>query len=175
MRYVYAVISAAELSELSLQLPQSLLFTNYIDIDGYFIDVGSSRRERGALLRTVKPNDQVVIESRLSCGLTPDEVNDLEHRLWEKKARLTCAVESNESIAFDSVPVLDSEQDKTKTTTPVQKHRRKLRVNIDPALFAKLYQELKTGKIKKKEMAEKVGLSYTALINRIQRYEQIGE
>lgn len=175
MRYVYAVISSVEAAALSSQLPQSLMFTNYIDADGYFIDVGSSRRERGALLRTVNPNDQVVIESRSACGLTPDEVNDFEHRLWEKKARLTCAIESDGTVPADSVPVADSACDKITMAVPAPKHRRKLRVNIDPVLFAKLYQELKAGKIKKKEMAEKVGLSYTALINRIQRYEQIGE
>ena len=165
MRYAYAVISDAEASS----LPASLTFINFIDVDGYFIDVGCSRRERGALLRTVNPNDQVVIESGLTCGLTLDEVNDLEHRLWEKKARLTCAIPS------DSVPVADSQRGEKRYAAQVPKHCRKLRVNIDPVLFAKLYQELKAGKIKKIEMAEKVGLSYTALINRIQRYEQIGE
>lgn len=175
MRYVYAVILPAEAAELSSQLPQSLLFTNYIDVDGYFIDAGNSRRERGALLRTVKPNDQVVIESRSSCGMDTEEVDDLEHHLLEKKARLTCAIESDEIVPDTSVPIAESAHDEARTTTPAPKHRRKLRVNIDPVLFAKLYQELKAGKIKKKEMAEKVGLSYTALNNRIQRYEQIGE
>lgn len=174
MRYVYAVISDAEADMLSTCLPESLSFTNYIDVDGYFIDAGSSRRERGALLRTVEMNDQVVIESRESCGLSPEEVTDLEHRLWDKKARLTCAVETEQAEEEPVETEKESAQVETEAEKPA-KRRRKLRVNVDPVLFAKLYQEMKDGRIRKKEMAEKVGLSYTALLNRIQRYEQLGE
>lgn len=172
MRYVYAVISDADADKLSSCLPTSLSFTNYIDVDGYFIDAGSSRRQRGALLRTVEANDQVVIESRETCGLSLEEVDDLEHHLWEKKARLTCALEAEPE---EEAPVeMKKENAQVEEEKPL-KRRRKLRVNVDPDLFAKLYQEMKAGKIRKKEMAEQVGLSYTALLNRIQRYEQLGE
>lgn len=167
MRYAYAVISDADADILSSCLPESLSFTNYIDIDKFFVDTGNSRRQRGALLRTVNTNDQVVIESKDTCGLSKDEVNELEILLWAKKARLTCAVEEV-PVPLASIDAMD----KTKETS---KRRRKLRVDVDPVLFAQLYQDLKAGKINKGQMAQRIGLSYAGLNNRLERYEQLGK
>lgn len=169
MRYAYAVISDADADILSSCLPDSLSFTNYIDIDKYFIDIGDSRRQRGALLRTVDRNDQVVISSKDSCGLSEEELNEFEDLLWEKKARLTCAIEAPVPLA--EIDPMSKEVNEGKS----QKHRRKLRVDVDPVLFAQLYKEWKAGKINKGEMAHKIGLSYAGLTNRLERYEQLGE
>ncbi len=169
MRYAYAVIADADADILSSCLPDSLSFTNYIDIDKYFIDTGDSRRQCRALLRTVGRNDQVVISSKDTCGLSEEEFNEFEDLLWEKKARLTCAIEATVPLA--SIDLMKKEVNEDKS----QKHRRKLRVDVDPVLFATLYKEWEAGKINKGEMAHKTGLSYAGLTNRLERYEQLGE
>ena len=169
MRYGYAQLSKNE-DEFS---SSKLFFSKILDTDWIFIDHGKDRHKRGAMLRTVGRNDQVVLQSRSDCGLSAEEIKDLEDKLLAKKARLSFAVYEPEPESPDEEVLVTSVAGQIapeQVTVQAKKHR-SLRKPLDAGVFASLYCRWKNKEITKGEMAEKLGITYATLQSRLKSYE----
>lgn len=157
MRYGYAVFP----EQCSDFFDDRIFFENIIQIDKMFIDYGSSRRQKGALLRTLDPNDMVVVSNQKSVAMSDEEFLEFRLSIREKKARLSIIFPEPEPV--QPVDVDHSEKAETK--------RGRKEKSLNEELFAELLGKLKQKEISKKEMAAQLGVCYATLEKKIRKAE----
>ena len=146
MRYGYAVLDDGEVFETS----KKLLFARVIDIDRFFVDVGSGREQMTQMLALLSWSDTVMMQGYDCSGLSASEMKALLSHLHDL-----------------GVTVLFAQKKVEGDTGEVRKRGRKSK-ELDMIMFTQLCDQLARKQITKKEMALALGITYATLQKHLQ-------